>query len=261
MTIKELTLRNLFDLVSRLVVNEKTVMLYLFYCLYGKENPTREVIQSRTGMTLSTIRRHDRLLVELGAISHGEKKGRGKGSEVQVHDVEKPTQPRVSLLIGILNIPSQKSIASMAIHKKYNIDILEEGEAGTGRFSSSLDIENDPDWKAAKVHLEKYFKPYELNVDILTKKNRFSRLVELLIDELIDFPGYCKWYHETKYPERGFNFGLFLYPSLASEYLNYSKHAERYLKTSSRMADNDSFKSGVESTKSFLKKLRYNDEE
>lgn len=258
---KEKTMKVLMGLVSQLVINERTILLYLFYCLNGKNAPTRDEIQKGTGLSLNTIRKHDRVLTELGAITRVKVKGKRNVCEVVAVDIDNPTTPRVlSSIISILNIATQKSNASLILHNRYNNNIGEISTTGYGRFTSELDIANDTDWIAAKVHLIKYFKEYELNLSTLAKKNRFSKLVELLIDESFDFPGYCKWYYDNKYRDCKFNFGLFLYPSLLGEYRSSLVTDGKYLRTSSRMAENESFKAGLKKTKDFLKNLEDEDE-
>ena len=252
---KQETIENLLELVSQLVINEKTVLLYLYYCIHGEKSPTREEVQRGTGLALNTIRKHDQVLVAIGAISHGEKRGRGKGSETRVFDFEKPTTPQASSYISILNIPSQKSNASLILHERYS----KEEEKGSGRFLKR-DIDGDPDWLEAKKHLETHFKEFELDTTVLTKKNRFAMLVELVNDAEFDFPAYCRWYADNKYRDKGFNWGLFLYPTMIAEYRDYIEREGKYLKTTSRMKTSGSFKNEVDRTKDFLSRLGDDDE-
>lgn len=252
---KQETLESLLDLVSQLVINEKTVLLYLYYCVHGSEAPTRDDMQRGTGLSLNTIRKHDQVLVALGAIKHGDKQGRGKGSVTEAFDFEKPTTPQASSYISILNLPSQKANASLILHGRYS----KEEEKGSGRFLKR-DIDSDPDWIKAKKYLEIHFKEFELDTVVLTKKNRFAMLVELVDDAEFDFPAYCRWYSENKYKDKGFNWGLFLYPTMIAEYRDYIEREGKYLKTTSRMKASGSFKSEVDRTKDFLKNLGDDDE-
>lgn len=244
------TLKNLMEYVERLAISEKTVVLYLYYCIHGKDAPRREDIKKGTGFNFKTIRKHDEVLELIGAIKRGPKQGRGKGSIVEVFAVNKPTIPLLHSILYILNIPSQKI--------QYN-QYKKEGEDGEGygMFSKS-DIEKDEDWIMAKKYLEASFKEWEISPRMLSGKKgkkKFSALVELLHDESVDFGAYCKWFATNKYPEKGFNYGLFLFPGMVEEFKDYMERDGKYLKTTSRMADSDSFKSGVKRTKEFLKSL------
>jgi hypothetical protein len=121
------------------------------------------------------------------------------------------------------------------------------------------DIREDEDWKKAYEVLKKYFKDFEVDPKSLTKKRRFSALVGLLEDEGFDFNGYAHWYEQFKYDDRGFNFGLFLYPGMISEYRSYAEQSGKYLNVSSRLKNSETFKSDVEKTKEFLGSLEDNE--
>ena len=250
MTPKKTTLKVLVDLVSELAINEKTVMVYLYYCVYGDTHPTRKDVQKGTGLALATIRKHEKVLEAIGALQCCKYQGRGKGNVTKAFDLEKHTIPPSSSYIHILDISSQKNIASLILHNKYS----KEDTGGYGRFISK-DIDADVDWLEAKKYLEVSFKEFELDTNVLAKKNRFAILVELLHEDGFDFAMYCRWYADNKYPDKGFNFGLFLYPKMIAEYRDYMDREGKYLNTSSRMMDNASFKDGVQNTRNFLKGL------
>ena len=118
----------------------------------------------------------------------------------------------------------------------------------------------DPDWKKAEKSLLKYFKKYEVDPRILVKKNRFTKLMEIFTDDSVDFEVYCKWYHNEKYMDKGFNFGLFLYPNMIEEFKDMDDREGKYLKTSSRMVTSESHKKGVVETKKFFETLQEDDE-
>ena len=246
MTPDEDTLKHLLGLVENFTINEKTVILYLYYCLHAEESPTWEELQKGTALSLRTLRQHNRVLEAMGAISHPPRVPGHKGNPVAVHPLGCHTTPppSSSSLSLLLNLASQKS----------NIEIKRKSE-GCGTPFKIVEIQKDADWLKAKESLSLYFKDFELDLNVLLKKNRFSTLMSLLLEEGFDFPGYCRWYHEYKYGEKGFNFGLFLYPAMVEEFREYVEREGKYLKTTTRMVDNDSFKAGVKKTFDFLDSL------
>jgi len=251
------TLKNLIRLVQELVISEKTILLYLYYCMYGKTSPTRDEIKRYTGLGLKTIQKHDKVLELMTAIKREPLKGRSRRTAVTVFAV-KPTPPSsLPPIRAILNIPTQKEQAHRILageDAQGNNGARTKKDRGVGRFSV-MDIAGDEDWQKAKVSLEKYFKKFEIEPTVLTTKNRFAKLVELVIDETLDFDGYCKWYYREKYPDKGFNFGLFLYPNMVEEYRDAEEREGKYLKTSSRLVSSESHKQSVKETKEFFKKI------
>lgn len=124
----------------------------------------------------------------------------------------------------------------------------------SGNSFTIMDIKADEDWKKAKISLDRHFKEFELNPMVLTRKNRFGKLIELLEDETFDFDRYCEWYADEKYPDAGFNFGLFLYPNVIDEYRNVATdlaESEQHLHTSSEEMKKRHAK-GAEKTKKWI---------
>jgi len=124
-----------------------------------------------------------------------------------------------------------------------------------GKFSA-YDIMMDGDWKEAEKCLLKYFKKWEVDPRTLVRNNKFSKLMEIFTDDNVDFEVYCKWYFKEKYTDKGFNFGLFLYPNMIEEFKDIDDREGKYLKTSSRMANSKSHKQGVADTKKFFESLK-----
>ena len=80
----------------------------------------------------------------------------------------------------------------------------------------------------------------------------------MISDETFDFDAFCKWYRIEKYPQRKFNYGLFLYPDMIAEFRDIQDKGEEtdtYLDTSTMMKESESHKKGVQETKEFLKRL------
>jgi hypothetical protein len=251
-------IENLLGLLTDLVISEKTIVLYLYYRLHGSEAPTLDQVKQGTGLNTATIRKHTSLLEALKMVTVDSKRGgRGKGRGVVALPVEKHTTPLPSYILDILNIPSQKTNSQLYIQHLYGTDDnnsnnIYKKKRGYGMLFSKKDIEEDADWQKAREPLAKHFKDFEIDVSALLRRNRFTSLLDLLEDSTFDFAGYCHWYHEHKYSERGFNFGLFLYSGMVAEYRAYTESSGKYLKTASRLAGNESFQRGLEQTKAFL---------
>jgi len=246
------TLRNLLTLVSDLIISNETVLLYIYYCMYGHTAPTREETKIGTSLGRNTILKHDKLLEALKAIKRYPAPGRSRRTQVDVFPVIKPTQPSATHLINILNIPSQKDNAARTLSGVYDRNSVKKGGRGVGRFSIH-DITDDEDWKKAKASLEKYFKPFEIDPSVLTKKDRFSKLVELVEDKTFDFDRYCKWYREEKYSSgKGFSYGLFLYPGMLSEYLSIVEATE----AGGPQWESEENKRRIQETKDFIDTLQ-----
>lgn len=268
------TLKILVEMVADMTISEKTVVLYLYYCTCGTDRPTRKEVYAGTGLSLNTVRAHDRLMVHLGLIEKESAKGKKSIiTPLNLLRTPTPTTPPDSTSSSssssstskILDIKSQKDIA----RKKFLEDIgvyeyvgIRGGSGrGSGQFSE-MDISHDEDFLEAKEQLLKFFKPYEIDPRILLKKHRFSKLVDLLEDKSFDFERYCEWYAEHKYSRYGFNFGLFLYPAMIAEFRHFQERGGKdgkYLKSKS-VGESENFKSGVKRTKAFLSKLEDDDE-
>lgn len=135
----------------------------------------------------------------------------------------------------------------------------EEDREGTTKAEadgfSVADIKMDADWKTAEAILLKYFKPHQIDAKKLTYKKRFSILCELLSDKSFDFDAYCQWYRVEKYPDKLFNYGLFLYPDMIMEFKDSTENNDSYLNTTSNLANSESHKRGVKETKEFINSL------
>ena len=74
----------------------------------------------------------------------------------------------------------------------------------------------------------------------------------------IHFEAYCLWYLNNKYYQRGFNFGLFLYPAVVNEYLiseGRLNGSNKYKKTS-KVSETESFKATKQRTEEMAKALK-----
>lgn len=253
------TLKNLMQLVQELVISEKTVFLYLYYCIYGHTSPTQKEVKEQTRLSFPTIKTHTKILEVIGGITR--EKGSDRQMKVNVSDITPFPSSSYKKVQSILDIRSQKE------------DVHEYLSEGTGTLSGSkkrtdggsvgfsvADILADEDWQTAKISLEKHFKKFEIDPKPLINKKRFSKLVELLADETFDFPNYCEWYHNEKYGEKGFNYGLFLYPNVLDEYRDAYAEEGKYLRTSSDIQNSESFKKGVKETHKFIEGLVEEDE-
>ncbi len=124
----------------------------------------------------------------------------------------------------------------------------------TGGFSEK-DIRADGEWQKAELILEKYFRPREINPKSLTAKKRFEKLCELISDETFDFEAYCKWYKEEKYPDKKFNYGLFLFPDMIEEFRESQEgNDDTYLKGVDWNSEEN--KRHIQETKDFIDTLR-----
>lgn len=225
-------------------------LLYCYYCTMNGEEVTGKSLMEATGLDTQNknIGWNIRMLEQLQFVSF--RAGRGNRKIVDVHDMYR--SPSTSMLSTLfLSGPTETNI------KKGKKERLDNTHTQAGDFSES-DIRGDEDWKKAEPILLKYFKPHQIHPRHLTYKKRFEKLCDLLSDSTFDFDLYCRWYREHKYPQRKFNYGLFLYPDMIAEFRDFieEERDEVYLKTSSRLEDSDSFKSGIEETEEFLKKLQ-----
>jgi len=244
-----------------LVINEKSILLYAYYALEADSRPSLQEIHSKTTLSQATIRRHDKVLSAIGAIEITVHKGRGVKRDVVVNPVKKPTIPLPLLLYNILNIPSQKSNAFLILKGDtsdsniYKDIYTKEEQRGARGFSSTADIKSDSDWKAMEILFKARFEPFEYAPERIVGKHRFDRLIELYTDTTLDFEGYLDWYTKNKYPGKGFNFGLFLLPSMIKEYRLESAKVAPYLKTTTNIQASEEFHSQVDSFKDFTRTL------
>jgi len=215
---------------------------YLYYYLHDGEGLTQVQIVEDTGFSKYAISLGLRRLKALGFIDV--KKG---AHGVNIVSLRKKystfTFADLSLLLTTNNTITGGKGGETDVH-----------ESKSDEFSEA-DIKMDADWKTAEPILLKYFKPYQISPVKLTTKKRFEKLCELISDKTFDFEVYCKWYRKEKYPIRKFNYGLFLYPDMIAEFRDTQEESATYLKTTTRLEDNESFKKSLKETKEFLATL------
>lgn len=115
-------------------------------------------------------------------------------------------------------------------------------------------IEDDEDWDRGYKILLKYFSESLIDPTRLKYRDMVT-LQELFMDSKFDFKAYCKWYKETKYPTKSFNWGLFMYPAIIDEFNLQYEDESRYLKTSTNLRNSESFQKGVKKTKEWIRQL------
>ena len=203
-------------------------------------NAARKAMEIKDDKTLT---KSFRVLEDMGFISQ-----RPAGNNkifVDLHKIHGSLNVRkLSLLLFSLNTTTSKG---------ETIEDVTKAEAGG---FSEAEIKMDADWRTVEPVLLKYFKPYQISPVKLTTKKRFEKLCELISDETFDFEAYCKWYRVEKYPQRKFNYGLFLYPDMIAEFRDSREDDDTYLKTTTRIQDSESFKKDVQKTKKFLKEIQ-----
>lgn len=115
-------------------------------------------------------------------------------------------------------------------------------------------VEDDEDWaKGYKILLE-YFSKVLIDPTRLKYRDMVT-LQELFMDSKFDFKAYCKWYKETKYPTKSFNWGLFMYPAIIDEFNLQYEDESRYLKTTTNLRNSESFQKGADETLEWIRKL------
>lgn len=140
----------------------------------------------------------------------------------------------------------------------YELEERETGEAHVrvkGRDFDVEDIKRDADWLKAEAILSEFFKPHQIDPIHLTYKSRFSVLCDIMGDSMLDFREYCRWYRVNKYPMKKFNYGLFLLPSMVSEYKDAVEDGDDPYLHTDKMNESDSFKQSLEKKKRMLKKM------
>jgi len=215
------------------------LLLFSYFEDHGQDAPTQDEIRKATGLSKQMITHTTRALAATGFIEVATAKGNRK--EVRV--------------LNKLGLAIAESVP--LILKVYSNSIREERENGTatakpkslanghsgvhlkGQWSAE-DIRDDEDWQKVEVILLKYFRPSQINPVFLTKKNKFATLLEVVGQ--VDFDAYCKWYRVEKYPRMKFNFGLFLYPSMLSEFEDAMEDDDTYLNVSTNMENSAAYK-------------------
>ena len=230
------TLKNLFKCYAEPSMTHATIILYLYLCTRDGDAPTMNEIQECTELHKRTIKSHLEILEILKVLKRGDPKGSYRRRTIKMSQVSYPTPPvYLSLILNIVNIPKQhqharevykgKIIGSEGVEERNKgggVGYNTEKVGGIGRFTLD-DVKMDADWKRAKPSLAKYFTPREIHpMHLVTKKKyKFSKFMELFLDDTVDFEMYCGWYSEQKYADKGFNYGLFLYPDMVQEYREY----------------------------------------
>ena len=212
--------------------NPGLLLLYAFYVDHSGESPTHIQIRDETGLNQYEIKRFREALEVANLIVVNPS---GKRLHVTINEFFSITENNVLLLTSKLIDTSKK--------KEEERNFSYGKNSGT-RFTED-DIRSDEDWQKAESILLKFFKPSRITPRDILRKNYWKRLVDLLEDESIDFEEYCRWFREKKYVRMGFNFGLFLTPSMVVEFREVQE-GDTYTGVSDRMIDSEEFQNTLE---------------
>lgn len=130
----------------------------------------------------------------------------------------------------------------------------------TNRYSTR-DILADEDWAEIYPIMVESFPEKVVAPVTVQKRALFSKVCRFYLDHKEDFREYARWYRKTKYPVKGFNWGLFCYESMFDEFMATRKQREAYTRTSTNLRRNREFKRSAESTKEDLKRIVDDDED
>jgi len=269
------TLKNLIQLIQELKVSEKTMLLYMYYCVYGDTSPTQADIHGYTGLSLPTIRTHSEILEILGGIKRiPPKKGQGRCTRVSVFPVNTPTPSSLLLILDILDIPSQKNMASITSGHG-SLDSSNTRDSRKKKTSGSVvddftkeDVAGDEHWKKVKAaFVAAGFDPGEINPGELgvkpgddedkkrKKKKKWDTVVGLAQDKSFNLSVWAKWCYEylADEPKLRFSFGLLLEDTAWGRFKRDSK-SNHYLVTSpDQMSERQ--KQDIKKTHEFAKTL------
>jgi hypothetical protein len=104
--------------------------------------------------------------------------------------------------------------------------------------SAATPFDDDDDWKRIEIIMRKFFTLPEINSGNPTSTKTFTKIYSIVEDDEIDFEAYAKWYKKTKYPSKGFSWGMFLYTSMLVEYKDTHGKVKQQLRTSSEEKQN-----------------------
>lgn len=247
------TILNFITLIRDKVINDKVLILYLYYRINARKSPSRATTREETGLAFDTIDKHAEKLEELGVL----RRRRVKGGKYILE-----TKELVLTVSSTKRIYSSSRVSSLD-HSRDKRDLDRSRRLEGSRETRSrkkkrwglVSVKNDKDYQFARDELEKHFKKHEIDPKQLTRKNRFDHLCELLLDEDFDFPSYCEWFAREKYNSTGFNFGIFLYPNIIGEFRDQYAEEDVYLRTASHLSKSESHAKGIRKTNEFLDKI------
>jgi len=225
--------------------------LYSFYEDHGEEAPTQKEIKAGTGLNPKTIKAGTECLEELSLVRV--KKAQKNRRSVLVRNVPSlDVDAAISLLLEIYDRRYER--------KRMNRDDQTANDDPT-RFTVE-DICEDDDWKKTQPILKKHFGVDRTKPQMLVRKKYFVKLCQLLADQSLDFEDYCRWYQVNKFPYKGFNYGLFLLPSMIEEYrVSKNIQADDYLKTSTNLESDEDFEQEVAESEAWLTEVNKEDED
>lgn len=266
----------LLKLGAERAINEKTIALYTAYAVSSGKTTTTTQLMEKTGLSRPTVIKHTKLLEIIGMVSVDRRHGKGNearllmftgegckgnlvftppkhspGNKLSPSNGLKVSDPSSSLTINTLN--TLRGIVN--VKSKYDRYFRLREKKRT--LQAATDIKVDRDWKRASGILGRYFTESEINPSTLVRDNRFMKLCSLLLEEEFDFSVYCQWYKEIKYPTKGFNYGLFLYPNMVDEFRKDAKRwkgKKRYLKTTTMWKD-EVLDKRAEATREWIDKM------
>lgn len=223
--------------------------LFTFYMIHSEESPTIAEIHETTGLNNRVIKAGSDVLEELGFITRNIHKSNKR--TVIVND----TPLSFSFVESISSIiSSYRSIYTKP--KSIRDDKTKLDKTKSNKFNLD-DVQKDEDWLKMKPILLKYYKEYQIHEQLLVgPKQSFVKLCNLW-DDLGEerFDAYAEWYRVNKYPYKKFNYGLFLYFGIISEFKDDTDAEDtRYMNTGS-VGQSDSFKKKVSKTKESLREI------
>lgn len=242
------------------------LVLFSYYEDNGSEGPTQETIFRDTGIPKKTIKAATDAMVGLGFLKRIVKSRNQRyiyTSNIASLDVDESSVYIIDIYSSMYTtkgdhrdrkidsngyVQTEKSTsdrssgANVPSEGPFEVNGSSGGHL-KGRWTVK-DIMVDPDWKVIHEILLKYFRPYQINPAYLTKKNYFSRLINLL-EQVDNFDSYCSWYRTNKYPLKKFTYGLFLYPGMLEEYKE-SLEDDIYLKGPTIMENSEKYRKTLE---------------
>jgi hypothetical protein len=220
---------NLLQLVSKDVISNASVSVYLACALYANDSITVAKIQKKVQLSATIVRHHLKIFETLGIM----KITRHQGIPLKIL-----VRPITNSLLS--NIFNDKVI--IANTKEY-IDININKYNTSSRTINKYIEEGDPSVQVQELmkHLPEKFSNFKV-----TKHN--LRQLELLAADLrlqgAEFETYVKWFVHNKLGKsvHSFGMGIFLYPGLIEEFKNRrlrTEKAENYKHVRSRKSKFD----------------------
>lgn len=235
------------------------LVIFPYLCFREDEPITYSEIQKSTGLSYKVMKYVIDCLEKVNIIKQTNLKSRKKKFEILDFHGDFDLA-RILLLNSdnsIVHTEGSESIKYIERRRRRRPPARPRAREGYSQKFNISDVESDSDWKEIEEILLQYYKPGIIHPrSLVGEKQYFSRLCTVWENlGRKKFDAYAKWYRINIYPNKKFNYGLFLYPGVIAQFEESQDEDiedQRYMNTGA-LRNSEKFKTAVEKSRNDIK--------